>query len=549
MTNTSKKQNRGSDDIQSYERTIYSAMGDSPTTTTNNIEKPPPMKFRARLFSKIPISTFSRQMKKGKVHRKKMREQPSTTTFSRVLKRLGRKKVSKELEKEFYEWLDNHNMVIQSPLANDTILVKDPNNPNNKIRINKILLQCSVRELHNDLLSDDNLVGLKNARDCNGNPLISDNKLRLLLPPHLRMMSDRYKIMCGCETCTQMYNLHSSYNRYVHRLVKKLENKVSNLPIRSRSRTQAQSNLEAYTDKVMIDGASRFPTAKAALQCMMCAVPDTKFPSLHKIECVLDECNDCKPYDRPQEEELLNDTDDPIYFHLYDTLPSCSLHGMLPKFPPRVPGIRLIRTKTCSECDEKRLEDVTYKAGKFRTKKYLTKQRKTFQDFYKNYYTPMLIKYKYHRFLKIILSKANIEDVRLQRLQPGEVAGSRDYAERLLLKFHLEIQSEHFGQGKNVSIEGNLVHFFQEDCEDKTTNFFSFLSDGAIQNAAKTNLHMDRLIKYLKKKNVLKYRLYETTDGCGKQYRCGTALWFLSSLSHIHGIVIDRSYCAPAHGT
>jgi hypothetical protein len=60
--------------------------------------------------------------------------------------------------------------------------------------------------------------------------------------------------------------------------------------------------------------------------------------------------------------------------------------------------------------------------------------------------------------------------------------------------------------------------------------------------------HMDRLIKILKKKNVLKDRLYETTDGCGAQYRSATALWFLSSLSAKHNIVIDRSYGAPGHG-
>jgi hypothetical protein len=56
------------------------------------------------------------------------------------------------------------------------------------------------------------------------------------------------------------------------------------------------------------------------------------------------------------------------------------------------------------------------------------------------------------------------------------------------------------------------------------------------------------LIKILKKKNVLKDRLYETTDGCGAQYRSATALWFLSALSTKHNISIDRSFGAPGHG-
>ena len=60
---------------------------------------------------------------------------------------------------------------------------------------------------------------------------------------------------------------------------------------------------------------------------------------------------------------------------------------------------------------------------------------------------------------------------------------------------------------------------------------------------------MDRLIKILEEKNVLRERLYETTDGCGAQYRSATALWFLSGLSTKHNIVIDRSFGAPGHGT
>ena len=138
-----------------------------------------------------------------------------------------------------------------------------------------------------------------------------------------------------------------------------------------------------------------------------------------------------------------------------------------------------------------------------------------------------------------MLTKSNIEDVRMSRLLEGEVAGSRDYAERLLLKFHKEIQSEHFGQGRDLSMEGNINTYYKNNLTNKTTDFHTFLSDGKKQNATRTDLHMTKLIKYLKNKGVLKYRLYETTDGCSKQYRCGTALWYLSSLSYKHKIIID----------
>ena len=59
----------------------------------------------------------------------------------------------------------------------------------------------SVRELHNSLISDTNDGGLKDARDENGKIVISDSTLRSLLPPQLKQMSERYKVICGFECC------------------------------------------------------------------------------------------------------------------------------------------------------------------------------------------------------------------------------------------------------------------------------------------------------------------------------------------------------------
>ena len=42
--------------------------------------------------------------------------------------------------------------------------------------------------------------------------------------------------------------------------------------------------------------------------------------------------------------------------------------------------------------------------------------------------------------------------------------------------------------------------------------------------------------------------VWDDTDGCGKQYRCGTAMYLLSVLASTYGIVIDRAIGAPGHG-
>ena len=55
----------------------------------------------------------------------------------------------------------------------------------------KLLLQVSIRELHNSLVSDPNDGGLKDARDEHGKIIITDSTLRSLLPPQLKQMSAR----------------------------------------------------------------------------------------------------------------------------------------------------------------------------------------------------------------------------------------------------------------------------------------------------------------------------------------------------------------------
>ena len=62
----------------------------------------------------------------------------------------------------------------------------------------KCLLQVSVRELYNSLVSDPNDGGLKFSRNEDGKIIISYSTLCSLLPPQLRQTPAQYKGMCGC---------------------------------------------------------------------------------------------------------------------------------------------------------------------------------------------------------------------------------------------------------------------------------------------------------------------------------------------------------------
>ena len=99
-----------------------------------------------------------------------------------------------------YTRITRHPQVVQSPISNDClkVMLDDQKEPQ---LVPKLLLQVSVRELYNSLVSDPNDGGLKDARDEDGKIIISDSTLRSLFPPQLKQMSARYKIMRGCECC------------------------------------------------------------------------------------------------------------------------------------------------------------------------------------------------------------------------------------------------------------------------------------------------------------------------------------------------------------
>ena len=66
----------------------------------------------------------------------------------------------------------------------------------------KLLLECSVRQLQNELIAspdDGCLLGAKHT-DTN-NMIISYTMIRSLAPTQLRSMTDHHKIMCGCAIC------------------------------------------------------------------------------------------------------------------------------------------------------------------------------------------------------------------------------------------------------------------------------------------------------------------------------------------------------------
>ena len=123
--------------------------------------------------------------------------------WKKKTKMKGHSKINEQIERNLYTWITRHPQIVQSPISNDCLKVMLDDQTESQL-VTKLLLQVSVREQHNSLVSDPNDGGLKDSKDEDGNIIISDSTLRSLLPPRLKQMSACYKIMCGCKCCIML---------------------------------------------------------------------------------------------------------------------------------------------------------------------------------------------------------------------------------------------------------------------------------------------------------------------------------------------------------
>ena len=109
--------------------------------------------------------------------------------------------------------MDNENSnVLQSPITRDTLLIADADTKVKRM-VPKLLLECSMRQFHNELIAspdDGGLVGSRHA--ITNDVIISDTMLCSLAPPQLRPMPDNHKIMCGCAIFNTSKYMQESLN-------------------------------------------------------------------------------------------------------------------------------------------------------------------------------------------------------------------------------------------------------------------------------------------------------------------------------------------------
>jgi hypothetical protein len=540
---TNKKRGRCTDVKDSLVQSVMTAVAPSPNSELGKNGLPTRRQLMVSLgFDGTRTGASRLLFSQASDRRKRIRELQATEDAWSVRRKKPKQvlKVDENLRKLLDSWIRNHEMVVESPIKDETLLVLNPVT-GIKERKAKLLLCVPVRELHNDLVKDPP-TGLAGAKDANNKCVISDTMLRSLLPPELKPATNRHKQMCGCEICLSFRSQHCSLNAFRLRHLKILENSIDD----------PGNRLEEYRHRVFPDTGHWHKKPADAVNEVMCPPVGE---NLRHFKCALRRCENCPKYPIPILEQDTTEEAPKIMFHVYQKVTKCSKHGILQA-----------KAKTCDLCEDQAgiLIITGGKRGLVRTRKVLSRMQEVIGLFLKDFYLPALELYCYHLQTVILLSKYQTGKSRQEALThiPWSALTRRDYAERLNAKFNLEIQSDHFGNDRDLSIEGVSVHYHTleslrafEESGDKSDlepwmEFHSHFSDNSKQDAATTHEHMDRLVSLLLERGVLKRGgwVLDHTDGCAKQYRCGTALYLLALLAVSYGIVIDRAVGAPGHG-
>lgn len=534
---TQKIRSRKSGDQQAFIDTILTAV--SPDEEHGAL----PLRESSKVLG-LAVTTLHRQFKKTKSKRKAIKSGAADDRWIFKTKRKGHTKITSQLRNAIVTWVTQNENVIHSPIARDTLLVKLPG-ANSKRRVGKLLLEIPVRELHNQLVSPQSEGGLPSARDAEGEILVSDSTLRNIMKsdiPHLRRSSERYKQMCGCFVCINVTAMHKTFLSWRRRQERILKADTNN----------PQRHISYCASVKNADGTMKHPRPRDAIKDIMC--PEHEELGFPHWKCVLRRCKNCPSLDLHEVETDASANAALIRFQVYQSFTKCSKHGVLK-----------LNAKTCAVCEQD--DESRKKKGKIRTRKHLTSLTRPIGEFVNEFYKPALEAYAFHLPHVRILSKNGCGDDRRAAFLRilGALLCGRDYAERLLSSMNGEVQHDHFGNDRDLSMEGSSVEMYKGDlleaheegqisADEVATHleFHSHFSDDSAQDASSTHANMDKLLRILKERVQSPIRkgtiIFDNTDGCAKQYRCWNAIYLLSLLASIHSVVVDRAIKAPGHG-
>ena len=206
-------------DVAAFSQSLLVGIAPSPAAT-----KTPSKRQQVRSLG-LPWGTGWRILKKSMVIRQQAKTD-KTIKLAKVRQRKGSTRVTARIIAMVHDFIHKHEFVVDSPIMHDTLKVFDATTGKKTKVLAKLLLQISIRELHNDLVAAAERGDLPELLDSNGRMIISDTRLRSILPPQLRRATQRHKQMCGCEVCLVPRSHQQSLNAFRCRHIRTLQRKA-----------------------------------------------------------------------------------------------------------------------------------------------------------------------------------------------------------------------------------------------------------------------------------------------------------------------------------
>ena len=163
-----------------------------------------------------------------------------------------------------------------------------------------MLLQVSVRELHNNIVSEPVYGGIKEARYADNSIIISDYTFRSLLKPQLKKCHQDTR-SCVVVNVVYMPKLYIPHNYHgVTGIKKKLKYQRKNSQ-NKRSGEKSNCIYETYKNTVMSHGRHIYAKAYDMEKAKLCAYPQSDH-ALPYWKCVMLCCAKCTSLNIPEQE-------------------------------------------------------------------------------------------------------------------------------------------------------------------------------------------------------------------------------------------------------
>ena len=133
------------------------------TMTPTPVNKPSDRKSLCLFTNILYVKKKTAMHRVGDANSKHKENKSGTTPWELKSNQKGNLKINNQIKKSLYCWIMYHPQVVKSPIFNDCLQVNIDGHTVSKM-VPKLLLQVSVRELHNILVSDTNDEGIKEAR-------------------------------------------------------------------------------------------------------------------------------------------------------------------------------------------------------------------------------------------------------------------------------------------------------------------------------------------------------------------------------------------------